>query len=191
MADWTNIPDSSVDPDAPVTSELAYAWRDNPIAIAEGATGAPRIHGNAIMTLANMPVLNVTASNARNVGLATSVTTQNSSTESASYVECRRVEVVKLSGTVRFRLSHRREAPTGGVSSYLRVLKNGVQVNEWESTSGSATERTQDISVSPGDIIRWDHRVAESAGNDGTSYVSGGNETASNGYYYAYPIASY
>ena len=43
MADWTNITDTAVDPDAPLTSQLAYAWRDNPIAIAEGATGAPRI----------------------------------------------------------------------------------------------------------------------------------------------------
>lgn len=43
MADWVTINDSQVDPDAPLTSELAYAWRDNPIAIAEGAAGAPRI----------------------------------------------------------------------------------------------------------------------------------------------------
>ena len=43
MADWTNITDTSVDPDAPLTSQLAYAWRDNPIAIAEGASGAPRV----------------------------------------------------------------------------------------------------------------------------------------------------
>lgn len=41
MADWTAIPDSVLDPDAPLTSDLAYAWRDNPIAIAEGASGAP------------------------------------------------------------------------------------------------------------------------------------------------------
>jgi len=41
MADWTNIPDTALDPDAPLTSDLAYAWRDNPIAISEGAVGAP------------------------------------------------------------------------------------------------------------------------------------------------------
>lgn len=48
MADWTNIVDSQLDPDAPLTSELAYAWRDNPIAIAEGALGAPRVEGRAL-----------------------------------------------------------------------------------------------------------------------------------------------
>ena len=49
MADWTVITDASLDPDAPLTSELAYAWRDNPIAIAEGAAGAPRIQQGALM----------------------------------------------------------------------------------------------------------------------------------------------
>lgn len=48
MADWTTISDTSVDPDAPLTSQLGYAWRDNPIAIAEGATGAPRIQTLAL-----------------------------------------------------------------------------------------------------------------------------------------------
>jgi hypothetical protein len=43
MADWTTISDTQVDPNAPLTSELMTALRDNPIAIAERATGAPRV----------------------------------------------------------------------------------------------------------------------------------------------------
>lgn len=50
MADWKTIPDTDVDPDAPVTSELMYALRDNPVAIAEGAAGAPRVMGIALDT---------------------------------------------------------------------------------------------------------------------------------------------
>lgn len=45
MADWTTIPDTSLDPDAPARSIDAKALRDNPVAIAEGAPGAPRING--------------------------------------------------------------------------------------------------------------------------------------------------
>lgn len=41
MADWTEISDSALDPDAPLTSELAYAWRDNVIAMGECAVGSP------------------------------------------------------------------------------------------------------------------------------------------------------
>ena len=46
MADWLNITDTQVDPDAPLTSQLAYGWRDNPIAIAEGAAGAPYVQSS-------------------------------------------------------------------------------------------------------------------------------------------------
>lgn len=42
MATWVDIADSSTDPDAPLTSELAKAWTDNVIAAFEGAAGAPR-----------------------------------------------------------------------------------------------------------------------------------------------------
>lgn len=48
MADYVPIPDSMVDPDAPLTSDLMYRVRDNPIAIAEGATGAPRVQNAAL-----------------------------------------------------------------------------------------------------------------------------------------------
>lgn len=50
MADYRTIDDAEVDPDAPLTSSLGYAFRDNPIAIAEGATGAPRIQDGALDT---------------------------------------------------------------------------------------------------------------------------------------------
>lgn len=43
MADYTEISNVSVEPLAPVTSELMTALRDNPIAISEGALGSPRI----------------------------------------------------------------------------------------------------------------------------------------------------
>lgn len=43
MADYISITDAQVEPLAPVTSELMNQLRDNPIAIAEGATGAPRV----------------------------------------------------------------------------------------------------------------------------------------------------
>lgn len=52
---WTDIPDAALDPDAPLTSDLAYAWRDNPIAIANGDAGAPKIQGRALgIGLGNM-----------------------------------------------------------------------------------------------------------------------------------------
>lgn len=48
MADYITVVDSSVDPDAPLTSDLMYRLRDNPIAIAEGAVGAPKVRSEAL-----------------------------------------------------------------------------------------------------------------------------------------------
>lgn len=48
MADYTEILDDELLPDAPIPSILGFRWRDNPIAIAEGAVGAPRIEPRAL-----------------------------------------------------------------------------------------------------------------------------------------------
>ncbi len=45
MAAWTSIPDSDLDPESPITTSLMLALRDNPIAIIEGASGAPPLTG--------------------------------------------------------------------------------------------------------------------------------------------------
>lgn len=44
---WTNIPDSSLEPGKPIRSVDGLALRDNPIAIANGESGAPRIQNAA------------------------------------------------------------------------------------------------------------------------------------------------
>jgi len=41
MTDYNVILDAEIDPDAPLTSDLAYRFRNNPIAIAEGDADAP------------------------------------------------------------------------------------------------------------------------------------------------------
>jgi hypothetical protein len=43
MTSYTAIANGDIDQDSPVTQPLVTALRDNPIAIAEGASGAPRI----------------------------------------------------------------------------------------------------------------------------------------------------
>lgn len=50
MATWTTVPDSSLEPGKPIRSIDALALRDNPVAIAEGQSGAPRIVDAALST---------------------------------------------------------------------------------------------------------------------------------------------
>ena len=48
MASWTEIPNSSLESGAPIRAVDGVAFRDNPVAIAEGAAGAPRIQTGGI-----------------------------------------------------------------------------------------------------------------------------------------------
>ena len=48
MVDFTTIPDSNIEPGKPIRSIDGLALRDNPIAIAGGAAGAPRIQMDAL-----------------------------------------------------------------------------------------------------------------------------------------------
>ena len=48
MADYNAILDAEIEPEKPVTTSLLNRLRDNPIAISEGAAGAPRVQTAAI-----------------------------------------------------------------------------------------------------------------------------------------------
>ena len=52
MSTWTTIPDDVLEPGKPIRSVYAIVLRDNPIAIAAGAAGAPRVQTAAINDLA-------------------------------------------------------------------------------------------------------------------------------------------
>jgi hypothetical protein len=47
MADWTNLPNTAVGVGGLPSGTTVTALRDNPVAIAEGAAGAPRVQGTA------------------------------------------------------------------------------------------------------------------------------------------------
>jgi hypothetical protein len=46
MPAYIAITDAETDPEAPLTSELAKKWRDNPLAVAEASSAAPVNQGN-------------------------------------------------------------------------------------------------------------------------------------------------
>jgi hypothetical protein len=59
MATWTTLPDASLEPGKPIRSIDGLALRDNPIAISEGAVGAPKIQTAALITGEQMTTANV------------------------------------------------------------------------------------------------------------------------------------
>ena len=133
MADWTNIANTALQPGAPVRSIDGVALRDNPIAIAEGAAGAPRIAGQTgpavqtngifdgavtnakianrtirgikLMRIQEAPVVSVNAGNNSAV-LGITQVSGTTSTVSTSFVTARTITIDRYTGSLRFGFRH-------------------------------------------------------------------------------------
>lgn len=182
MSAYVDILNSWIDQDSPVTQELLDALRGNPSAIAEGVTGAPRIAGLAVARAGDgLVVLNVAASDARQVtfGLLSVVGTLE--TGSATDVVAHTYTMQAYSGVVRCKASH---YCGSGFTHVLSLYKNGVLVTAFSSTANQVVEaRVVDVSISAGDVLEWRHRTA---GN--TSTVSAVSMTASDAYVQIIPL---
>ena len=131
--------------DEPLTSPEVLALYENPIAIAEGAPGAPRLSGFAAVpnpNLAELAILSVSESSdwispdVNIIGPLSGV-----------------FRVVTLSGTLRFSATHQTLA-SGGT---LEIRRNGVALQSW-SIAGAGTEtRVLDAASVPAD--EWEFVV--------------------------------
>lgn len=140
MADWTDIANNEIDGDSPITESLMTALRDNPTAITEGATGAPRIENLAM---------------AENVVTAGSVYIKNHDIEEqhqgTSTITIKEFYTTQ-SGTCRISFDFK---GNGTGTAYARIYKNDSPVGTLRSTGGTAyTTYTEDISISIGDYVQ-------------------------------------
>jgi len=148
MADWTTIPDSSIEPGKPIRSIDGLALRDNPVAIAEGAVGAPR---NQLTSLENP--------NAGSV-----IRSRYDATSTTSAFGTYLVVVVWgfiQTGTFTVTLEHRRSGANTNTTSNVQVVRsrNGVNtvLQTWSTTSSTFQARTIDVPTIPGDSIIVQH----------------------------------
>lgn len=162
MTSYVAIPNGDVDQDSPVTQPLMTALRDNPIAIAEGASGAPKIQ-----TIALEPPTSATTYVIRRLQISeasTSVATYPSGLLNDRFSAEQHVGVtVLVPGSIYCYLEHR----SGGTiqTSEVRILKNGVVLATWSTTSTTYVARSLTVSVAIGDSIIFQNR-----GASGTSY---------------------
>jgi hypothetical protein len=172
MATWTTLPDASLEPGKPIRSIDGLALRDNPVAITEGATGAPRIVGLAAKRFADFPVLTVSAADTYSAETGSNpeplATTTTSTTEVVAY----RYTINKYTGSLRFKTSQRGgsyETEFGSVptQSTLRIFKNGTLISTYTQNGLTYVTRTNDIAIVPGDVIEWRHRTDNSLGSAG------------------------
>lgn len=153
MATFTTLTSSDLDPDSPVTTNLANAWYDNPLAIAQGdatVANANRIDPKAIK--------DSTAGDYLQIEAQTNITEATYTKEIEFYVP--RAGQVTVKSNVRWSKS----SATGTHTCYGRVYVNGVANGAEFTASGSGTFATTDqdidISVSAGDLVQlycyWD-----------------------------------
>ena len=168
MASYIEITDEETDPGAPVTSELLKRERDNPIAIAEGATGAPRILGAALIpeenVLAEFTPLVVSAADTNkwehNAGVTDSLSGSTAIVypSGSTYILAQSYTVLGYTGTARVKfLQYGAAGESGTYYSEMRV--NGAPVASWSIDYPTAGElRSYDVTVAPGDLIEIYHR---------------------------------
>jgi hypothetical protein len=139
MATWTTVPDSSLEPGKPIRSIDALALRDNPVAIAEGAAGAPRILSFALEPLDAGDVIR-----SRDDGEITNSSTFYELVASWSFMQY---------GSVRIYMELRVNA--GTTSAQVRRTRNGSTVTLATLANSHSTyaSRTADVSVEMGDKV--------------------------------------
>lgn len=135
MTDYISITEAQTDPGAPFTSDLAKQYRDNPIAIAEGAVGAPRIQVGAFPET----TVGTTVKYESNGSVATT---------SSTYTKV-------LSGKFLGRGALTIEFSKGPFGATARVTKNGVNV--YTNTDGPGTY-TFNLAYDVGDRFSIDYK---------------------------------
>lgn len=165
---WTNIPDDVLEPGKPIRSVDAIALRDNPIAIAQGLAGAPRI-----LTAALFPpsagsahiIMRLQESEASTIHSDYSATGEQNRHNSGRHLGV----TVLVPGVIRCRLLHR--SSVGSNSAEVRVLRNGAVVQTWSNSSNGNVERIVDVAVNVGDAIIF--QLRSSSINGEASFWSG------------------
>ena len=160
MADWTNIPNSSLEPDAPARSIDAFAFRDNPIAIAEGAPGAPRIQN------AGIGQNQISANRVNSISAGSSIRYLDSSTDETLNDTFITVASVIFMNSGSVRVSFDQMSVSNNASCIAEVRKNGALVQSFSTTSSDWVSRSVDTSISRGDRVWIRFRRSEPAAAD-------------------------
>jgi hypothetical protein len=148
MTDYNEILATETDPDAPLRSSLFKRMVANPIAMGEGALGAPRLHYSAMERIYAGDEVRLSRPTASLVTTATFTLVPNTTW------------AFQQAGTIRIRFSHWRNANTSEVR--VRQTRGGVTttLTTLSSTAGSApgTAQSYDADIQPGDIVFLEQR---------------------------------
>jgi hypothetical protein len=130
----------------------------NAVSIAQGATGFERIVGKAAKRIADFPAITVSASDTYRAEAGSNyaiVTPSTTSTANPPTVVAVRYTIAQYTGSMRFKVRH---GISDGFTSRLNLYKNGTLVQAYTTTTSA--DRTNDVSIVPGDVIEWRHSTS-------------------------------
>jgi len=137
--DWTDVPDTSLEPGDPIRSIDIIAIKDHAEAMAGGATGAPKIKLMALEAIAT----------------GTTIRSRND-TEIIGYepYDLHSFAFTQI-GTINVYAEHKTDSASYPSTLNFIRRRNGsdTTVNTWATTSTAYVARNADISVLPGDVI--------------------------------------
>lgn len=151
MTTWTDIIAAALDPDSPIDQALMTALRDNPVAIAEGALGAPRVDLGALRRLETG-----TAIRSRNDGPF--------STSSTSFQVIHTIGFLQK-GQVRVSAEVKVDSGAGNIETRFALERNGTTTTtDYINSAGTYSLRAVDpLDVLPGDELRISYRATAAA----------------------------
>jgi hypothetical protein len=157
MADWTNIPDATFDPDRPVLGSTHLAIVKNFEALTEGAVNAPKITNAAL----DPPTagLGFLIRRIQNAEFSTDISSYpNVDLNDRALPDQHLGVTVLVSGVVTVYFEHKRDSGLA-FTSLVRVLLNGSVAQEFGTGSTSYVSQTLNINVSVGDSITLQNRT--------------------------------
>lgn len=176
MATWTNIPTDRIEPGKPIRAIDGLALRDNPIAIAEGAAGAPRVIAPALRSTNPEAqwILNTLAAGTAvagtqyvvhraygDLGTITKIAGAAGPDVSGS-VDARYYGTVLVPGTYRIDAYVTRTSGGGSGTTRIVLMRNGASLtaSPYRTTGGNPETFTATLNRGDGIHFRLDHTGA-------------------------------
>lgn len=143
----------------------------NTVLTSNGTTSSySKIDGASLKKIGDFAVLTVSAADTYSLALGTTKVVYTYTTSSASYVDAFQYTVNKYAGSVRLKATISGVTESFTDAPYARLLKNGVQVQEWYASTGTLNISV-DVNISAGDVLKWQIRTTYG------QYAAIGNET--------------
>ena len=148
MADWTTLPNTAVGVGGLPSGTTVTALRDNPVAIAEGAAGAPRLYLRSLERLAAGDDIRIRSDAIR-------------SREENSFGTVLNFGVMQY-GSFRLTFEHLATANSSEVQIIRFRSEIETTLTTLSTSSTSYVSQTLDVDCLPGDLFRIRHRSTSS-----------------------------